>query len=98
MTSFKDPSFQDRARQAAAAKEKALDQLRFRPDLSEEVVARRAAAGARREGVRAKKAVAKKAVAQSKANARAKSVAPVPTEAERKAARDARYAARQARR
>ena len=32
MTSFKNPSFQDRARQAAEAKEKALNQLRLRPD------------------------------------------------------------------
>jgi hypothetical protein len=102
MTSFKNPSFQDRARQAADAKEKALDQLRLRPDPDEEIVALRKAAGARREGVQAKKAAAKKAAAEAaakaKGKARARAAAPVPTEAERKAARDARYAARQARR
>lgn len=102
MASFKNPSFQERARQAADAKEKALNQLRVRPDPNEEMVAQRKAAGARREAVQSKKAVAKKAaaeaVAQSKAKARAKAATPVPTEAERKAARDARYAARQARR
>ena len=102
MASFKNPSFEDRARQAAQAKEKALSQLRLRPDPDEETVARRKAAGARREDVQAKKAATKKAAAEaaalSKAEARAKATAPVPTEAERKAARDARYAARKARR
>jgi len=102
MTSFKNPSFQDRARQAAEAKEKALNQLRLRPDPDQEVVALRKAAGARREVVQAKKAIAKKeaaeAAAKAKGKARANAAAPVPTEAERKATRDARYAARQARR
>jgi hypothetical protein len=102
MASFKNPSFQDRARQAAEAKERALNQLRLRPDPDEEIVAQRKAAGERREAVQAEKAVAKKAAAEaaaeSKAKAKAKATAPVPTEAERKAARDARYAARQARR
>jgi Family of unknown function (DUF6481) len=99
---FKNPSFQDRARQAADAKEKALDQLRLRPELDQSVVEQRKAAGARREAVQADKAAAKKAAAETaaeaQAKARAKAAAPVPTEAERKAARDARYAARQARR
>src|SRR3978361_872090 len=98
MASFKNPSFEDRARQAAQAKEKALSQLRLRPDPDEETVARRKAAGARREEVQAKKAATKKAAAEaaalSKADERAKATAPLPTEAERKAARDARYAAR----
>jgi hypothetical protein len=102
VTSFKNPSFQDRARQAADAKKKALDQLRLRPDPDRAVVALRKAAGARREEVQTKKLVAKKAAveaaAKAKGKARAKATAPVPTEAERKAARDARYAARQARR
>lgn len=102
MTLFKNPSFQDRARQAAEAKEKALDYLRLRPEPNADMVAQRKAAGERREGVQASKAVAKKAAAdvaaQAKAEARAKAAKPVPTEAERKAARDARYAARQARR
>ncbi len=102
MASFKNPSFQDRARQAADAKEKALDHLRARPEPDHDVVAQRKAAGERREGVQARKSVEKKAAAevaaQEKAKARVKAAVPVPTEAERKAARDARYAARQARR
>jgi hypothetical protein len=99
---FKNPSFQDRARQAADAKEKALNQLRLRPEPDQSVVEQRKAAGARREGVQAEKAAAKKAAAEAaaeaKATARAKAAAPAPTEAEKKAARDARYAARKARR
>ena len=102
MASFKNPSFQDRARQAAEAKEKALDHLRLRPEPDRDVVAQRKAASERREGVQAQKSVDKKVAAevaaQAKVKARAKAAAPVLTEAERKAARDARYAARQARR
>lgn len=102
MTSFKNPTFQDRARQAADAKQKALDQLRLRPDPDAEMLAERKAAGARRQAVQAQKTAAKKAAAEvaakSKAKARAKAAEPPPTETERKASRDARYAARQARR
>lgn len=102
MTSFKNPSFQDRARQAADAKEKALNRLRLRPELDAEVLAQRKSAATQREAVQAKRTVAKKvaaeAAAQAKVSARAEAAAPVPTAAERKKARDARYAARQARR
>ena len=106
MTSFKQPSFQERVRQAADAREKALERLRLRPEPDEKMVAQRKAAGERRQAAQAEKASAKKAAseaateaeAQSKAKAAAKAAAPVPTEAERKAARDARYAARKARR
>jgi hypothetical protein len=102
MASFKNPSFQDRARQAADAKEKALSHLRLRPDPNEAMVAQRKAASARREGIQAEKAAAKKAAAEAaalaKAKARVKAAVPPPTAAERKEARDARYAARQARR
>ena len=102
MGSFKYPSFQDRAGQAADAKQKALEQLRLRPEPDEKMVAERKASGERREAAQAAKSVAKKsaaeAAAQAKAKAAAKAAAPVPTEAERKAARDARYAARKARR
>lgn len=102
MTSFKHPSFQDRVGQASAAKKKALEQLRLRPELDEETVAQRKAAGTRREAAQAEKAAAKKtaadAAAQSKAKAKAMAAAPAPTEADRRAARDARYAARQTRR
>jgi hypothetical protein len=101
MSSFKHPSFQDRVSQAADAKEKALEQLRLRPQPDEKKLADRKASAARRQTVQAEKSAAKKeaaeAAAESKAKAAAKAAAAVPTEAERKAARDARYAARKAR-
>lgn len=102
MPSFKNPSFQDRAGQAANAKSKALEQLRSRPEPDAAALARRAAAEERRQAARAEKLIAKKAAAEIAARAKAESAAenapPVKTEAERKAARDARYAARQKRR
>src|SRR5215212_7929487 len=93
-------SFQDRAAQAAKAKQKALDQLRARPPVDETVAAERIAAGQEREAAKAQKAAAKKAertaAAQaSAADAAAKAAAAAPkSEAELKAARDARYAKR----
>src|SRR6185437_3620123 len=102
MTSFKHPSYQDRAGQAAAEKQKALEQLRLRPALDPDKVAQRKAAADRRASRRAEKSAAKKAAAEaaahSKARAAIKAALPHPTEAERKTARDARYAARKARR
>jgi len=102
MTSFKDPSFQDRAGQAAQAKKKALEQLRLRPPPDEKTLAERKAAHVRRQTAKAQKAETKKAAAKagadSKVEVAAKPAAPVPTETERKAARDARYAARKNRR
>ena len=100
-------SFQDRAGQAAAAKQKALEQYRSRPPVDEKVAAERMAAGQKREAAKAEKATAKKAekraasdaAVKDAADAAAKAAAAVPkTEAELKAARDARYAARKARR
>lgn len=93
-------SFKDRAGQAAAAKQKALEQYRSRPPVDEKVAAERMAAGQRREAAKAEKAAAKKAerkAADDKAaaDAAAKAAAATPkSEAERKAERDARYAAR----
>jgi hypothetical protein len=89
-------TFQDRAGQAAEAKQKALEQYRSRPPVDEKLVAERIAAGERRGAARAEKAATKKAAAEAKAAddaAKAAAAAP-PTEAEKKAARDARYAAR----
>jgi hypothetical protein len=101
MSSFKHPSFQDRVGQAAAAKQKALEQLRLRPEPDEKAVAERKAAGVRREAAETEKREARKsaaeAKAQSKAKAAAKAALPLPMEAEREAAREARYAARKAR-
>src|SRR3954470_21481890 len=97
-------SFQDRAAQAAQAKQKALEQLRAKPPLDEKAAAERLAAGQQREAAKAEKAAAKKAeraeaASAANADAEAKAAAAVPkTEAELKAARDARYAKRKKRR
>ena len=107
MKAYQGPSFQDRVGRAAEAKQKALDKLRAKPPLDEKVVAERQAARLKREAAEAEKRSAKKAAAEAakeakaaaKAEAQAKAAsAPAPlTEAEKKAARDARYAARKSR-
>lgn len=103
MKSYKDPSFQDRVGRAAEAKEKALEQLRSRPPLDAKVIAERNTASMKRETARADKAAAKKATERAArevtaAEASAKAAVPPPlTDAERKARRDARYAARKSR-
>jgi membrane protein involved in colicin uptake len=100
MKTYKDPSFQDRVGRAADAKKKALEQLRSRPPRDAAVAAERKAASVKRERTvadkdaarrAAKKAVADAATAETEAKA---AIPPPPTEAERKAGRDARYAAR----
>jgi hypothetical protein len=101
MKSYKDPSFQDRVARAAEARQKALDALRAKPPVDEKVLAERQAARLKREAEEAEKRSAKKAAADEAsavqaADEAAAAVAP-PTEAERKAARDARYAARKKR-
>ena len=96
-------SFKDRAGQAAQAKQKALDQYRSRPPIDEKLAAERMAAGQERAAAKAEKAAAKKAdrkaaTQAATADAAAKAAAAVPrTEEELKAARDARYAKRKAR-
>jgi uncharacterized protein DUF6481 len=95
-------SFQDRAAQAAQARQKALEQYRSKPPVDEKVAAERMAAGQEREAVKAEKAATRKAERQADAEAAAADAAKAaatapPTEAERKAARDARYAARKGR-
>jgi hypothetical protein len=99
-----NPSFQDRIAHAAKAKQKALDNLHARPALDEDAVAKRQATRLKREARESNKRAAKKAAEQAakdeKAAARAEAAAkvaaikPPRTEAERKLARDARYAAR----
>lgn len=108
MPPFKDPSFQERVGRAAAAKEKALQQLRAKPPVDPAVLVERAAARAAGEQAEAEKRVARKA-AQDRAKAEkaaaaeqakaatARRTVVLPTEAERKATRDARYAAHKAR-
>ena len=81
-------SFQDRIANAAKAREKALAKLKAKPALDPKVVAEPVERQKQRE--------AREAEAVEKA-AKAAAAAP-PTEEERKAARDAKYAARKARR
>lgn len=101
--SFKNPSFQDRIGSAVEAKQKALDQLRAKAPLDDKTVAERRARQRERETREADKAAAKKAARQAAkdaaaADAAAKAAIAAPlTDAQRKEARDARYAARKAR-
>lgn len=111
MAGFKTPDFNERAAAARAARKSAVEQLRNKPAPDPEIVAARQAAHAAREERRAaKKAAADQAKADRVKAAEAASAkaapepetppapeAPAPTEAELKAARDARYAARKAR-
>jgi hypothetical protein len=96
-------TFKDRAAQAAESKQKALEQYRSRPPVDEKLAAERIAAGEQREAAKAQKAAAKKAERKASdeaaaADAAAKAVADAPpTEAQLKAKRDARYAARKKR-
>ncbi|WP_324751226.1 DUF6481 family protein [Sphingomonas sp. LY54] len=107
MKPYSGPSFQDRVGRAAEAKQKALDNLRAKPAVDEEIVAERQAARLKREAAEAEKRAARKAAAeaakQAKAAAKAEvqskaASAPAPlSEADKKLARDARYAARKSR-
>lgn len=101
-----DPSFQDRLGAAAKARQKALDRLKARPPVDEAVLAERRSAALAREaseaGKRADKLAARERAkaenAERAAQAEAAAAPPAgPTDAERKAARDARYAARKGR-
>jgi hypothetical protein len=104
MPAFKAPDFNQRTAAARAAKQAALEKLRNKPALDPEVVAQRQAAQAAKEAAAAERAAAKKAAmeeakaAKAAAAEAAKAAEPKPlTEEERKAIRDARYAARKAR-
>ncbi len=106
MASYKEPSFQERTALARETRAKALKQLAERPAVDEALVAQRQAARLAREAAEAEKRAARKAaILQAKADKAAAAPAlappepapaeaPAPTEAELKAARDARYAAR----
>lgn len=111
MTSYRAPDFHERNALSRQAKQKALEKLRAKPAPTEAELAERKAARLAREAEQAEArrlkreaaekekaerlAAAQEAAAQAAA-AKAK-VAPVRTEAEKKAERDARYAARKAR-
>ena len=97
MPPFKD-SFQDRVGQAAEAKRKALEKLKSKPPVDPAVAEARLEAARQREAKAEEKRAAKAKAAEEAKAAKAASDAaaarPEPTEAERKAARDAKYAAR----
>lgn len=108
MHGYKEPSFQDRVAIAQSAKNKAFEQLRNRPPIDEAEQARRAASQAAKDEARRLKRIAaeeaKQAAAQAKqeqarlaAEAALAAQPRVLSEAELKAARDQRYAARKAR-
>ncbi len=105
MAFFKQPTFQERAALAAKAKQEALQKLREKPPVDETVVAERIAAQQARLAAQArareeKLAAREREKAEKKARAEAAAPPPPPpelTEAEKKALRDARYAARKSR-
>jgi hypothetical protein len=108
MAGFKSPDFNERTAAARAAKDKALEALRNKPAIDPAIVAERQAARAAREAVEAEKREARKLAIEEAKAAKAAAKAPppppepapqisLPTAAELKAARDARYAARKAR-
>lgn len=110
MRGYREPGFQDRTAAAKTAKEKALEQLRNKPPVDEaeqaerleKRLAKEAAARDRREAI-LREREAEKTARREKAEQAAAAIAKVSakpaalTEAERKAARDLRYAARKAR-
>ena len=104
MPSYSQPTFQERTQMAAKAKQAALKQLRAKPPISDEVTAERKAARLAREEKQAAAREKKRAAfEQLKAERKAAKQKAVPvvttelTEAEKKAARDERYAKRKKR-
>lgn len=102
MAAYKEPGFDQRRAAAAAAREKALEKLKARAPIDPVVQAQRIAAAETRENAKAVKREEVKArkvaeLAEKAPIASGKAPAPALTEAERKAARDAKYAARKAR-
>ena len=105
MAGYKEPGFQDRVATAQRAREAALEKLRSKKPLDEAEVARRiaaqqakeVAAAEKRERVAREREEAKVAKAEATRLAEEAAAAAKPTELtdeEKKAARDARYAAR----
>lgn len=107
---YKEPTFQDRAALAAQAKQKAIEKLKAKPPVDPAVAAARAAAREAKEAAIVKKREEKAAaLEQARLDKIAKAeAAAAEIEAEKqrlidadiaaKAARDARYAARKAKR
>jgi hypothetical protein len=102
MAAYKEPGLDERRAAAAAAREKALEKLKARAPVDPVVRAERIAAAEARENAKAEKREAIKArkveeLAQKAQVSASMAPAPEPSEGERKAARDAKYAARKAR-
>jgi len=100
MAGYTEPGLEARRAAAASAREKALAKLKARTPLDPAVQAERIAAAEARENMQAeKRALLKTKKAQELAEKadRAAKATPALTEAERKAARDVKYAARKAR-
>lgn len=108
MQGYQEPGFHERTAAARRAKTEALNALRAKPPVDEAELARRTAERLAKEAAAAEKtAAARQAKEQAKldklerareaAEAAAAALPRVLTEAERKAARDARYAARKSR-
>jgi hypothetical protein len=108
MKGYKQPGFEDRVAAAKRAKEEALAKLRSKPPVDEAELAARIERERAREAAAAEKraaaqkakedALAAKLAAEEEARAKAEAARPkVATPEEMKAARDARYAARKAR-
>jgi hypothetical protein len=113
MAGYKEPGFQDRRQAADEARAKALAKLKSKPPVDPAVIAERIAKAEQREAAQlAKREAAKAAKAEAEAQAaaeaarleeEARAAAPPPpppelTAEEKKALRDAKYAARKARR
>lgn len=102
MSSYKEPSFQERTALAKKAKQDALDKLRAKPPIDDATLAARREAARIREVKQATARDEKLAArAQEKAQKRDRADQNVPdatgsslTRDEQKAARDAKYAAR----
>ena len=110
MAGYKEPGFQERVANAAQARETALAKLKSKPQPDEAEIARlktehdarEAAKLAKREAIKAAREAERAAEREAKRlreEAAAAAAAPPPkmSEEERKAIRDAKYAARKAR-
>ena len=101
MAGYKEPGFQDRLAAAARQRENAIARMKAKPPIDPAVQAERIEKARLREEAQAQRAAeraeARRLAAEAAAEAKAALVVTPPTEAELKAARDARYAARKAR-
>lgn len=106
MSSYKEPSFQDRSALAKKAKQAALDQLRAKQPLDASVLTERLEAARDREVAQSKARDEKNAARdlekaekrhRAEQNALPDGIDPTPTDEERKSARDEKYAARKGR-